>query len=128
MKDKQMINTNKAVIVKFPANSSTMSADIYIPFPVYEIRVKGIDVDWFVDYVTSVFTSTLVNGCPLGSAFAGVVYDASTSTKKLRYLYPTPRDINGSYQFNYQPVDITSVFPCPNYGCVCFTIEFIGYM
>ena len=43
---KEMINTNKAVIVYFPTNKSQGTASIYIPFPVKEIHVKGVDIDW----------------------------------------------------------------------------------
>ena len=47
---KEMINTNKAILVHFPAYTSqsqlnnTSTAHIYIPFPVKQINVKGIDV------------------------------------------------------------------------------------
>ena len=52
---KQIINTNKALFVTFPINSSTTSCDIHVPFPVSEIHVRGIDVDWQADYLTFVF-------------------------------------------------------------------------
>ncbi len=42
---KEMINTNKAVVVYFPAASSQGEASIYIPFPVKEIHIKGVDID-----------------------------------------------------------------------------------
>ena len=40
-KDKEMINTNKSVSVFFGANKNTRTANIYIPFPVKEIHVRG---------------------------------------------------------------------------------------
>ncbi len=51
-----MINTNKAVLVKFPAYTSlsqlnnTSTADICIPFPVEQINLKGIDLDFDADF------------------------------------------------------------------------------
>ena len=42
---KEMFNTNKAILVKFPAYTNaaqltnTSTADIYIPFPVKQINV-----------------------------------------------------------------------------------------
>ena len=52
---KNIINTKKALFVTFPISSSTTSCDIYIPFPVYEIHIRGIDVDWQADYLIVVF-------------------------------------------------------------------------
>ena len=79
---KKIINTNKALFVTFPLSNSTASCDIYVPFPVYEIHVRGIDVDWQADYLTVVFFSSLFNDGPVGSAFCGVGSDFSTATKK----------------------------------------------
>ena len=56
-KEKEMINTNKAVLVYFQGNKSQGTASIYIPFPVKEIHVKGVDVDWQADYVACMFSS-----------------------------------------------------------------------
>ena len=58
---KEMINTNKAVLVRFPAHSSQGTASIYIPFPVKEIHVKGVDIDWEDDYGACMFSSSLFN-------------------------------------------------------------------
>ena len=130
---KEMINTNKAVLVKFSADISTASADIYIPFPVKEIHVRGVDIDWEDDYIAVIFNSNLVNDGPLGGGFCGLNYDNSTATKKLRYIFPDPRDINGSYTFSYNVIDLKRIkdglqlFPSVNYGYVCFFLEFIGY-
>ena len=124
---KEMINTNKAVVVYFPTNKSIGSASIYIPFPVKEIHVKGVDIDWQADYCACMFSSSLLDG-PIGGAFCGVNYDNSTSLKQLKYIYLTPRDINGTYTFNYKTIDSASVFPSVNYGAVVFTLEFIGYI
>ena len=130
---KEMINTNKAVLVKFSADISTASADIYIPFPVKEIHVRGVDIDWTDDYIAVIFKSNLVNDGPLGGGFCGLNYDNSTATKKLRYIFPDPRDINGSYTFSYTVIDLKRIkdsgqlFPSVNYGYVCFFLEFIGY-
>ena len=125
---KEMINTNKAVIVNFPANESQGSASIYIPFPVKEIHVKGVDIDWQNDYCSCLFSSSLVNDGPIGGAFCGVNYDNSTSLKQLKYIYLTPRDINGTYTFNYNTIDPANAFPSVYYGRVVFTLEFIGYI
>ena len=158
MKDKQMINTNKAVIVNWTGTvtsaeaiianaiagaatitastrSSVSYANIYIPFPVKEIHVRGIDIDWNADYFTVYFTSSLVNNCPLGSGFAGVYSDTSSATKKMRYIFDTPRDINGTYTFEYFRVDqrsgaftnATSNYPSVDGGSACFMLEFVGY-
>ena len=99
---KQMINTNRAVIVKFLQSTSdtqlTSSGDanIYIPFPVKEIKVKGVDLDFNADFRTLYFTSNLVDDFPLGSGYAGIMFDNSTSTKHLHYIFDSPRDINGA--------------------------------
>ena len=129
-KEKQMINTNRAVLVNFPSLSNSAYASIYVPFFVSEIHIKGVDVDWDVDYLTVYFLSSLVDNCPIGAAFAGVSSDTSTSTKKLRYIFPQPRDINSTFSFSYNLVDTISVvtFPDNHKGHVLFMIEFIGYM
>ena len=124
---KKIINTNKALFVTFPLSSSIASCDIYVPFPVYEIHVRGIDVDWQADYLTVVLFSSLFNDGPVGSAFCGVGSDFSTATKKIRYIYNQPRDINGSYQFTYKAVDQLFALADAHYGNVCFIVEFIGY-
>ena len=74
--------------------------------------------------------SALVDKCPVGAAFAGVASDTSTSTKKLRYIFPQPRDMNSSYSFSYNLVDQISAvtFPDNHDGHVLFIIEFIGYI
>ena len=118
---KEMINTNKAVLVNFPANESQGSASIYIPFPVKEIHLKGVDIDWQDDYCAFLFSSSLVNDGPIGGAFCGVNYDNATSLKQLKYIYLTPRNINGTYKFNYNTID-------PANGRAVFTLEFIGYI
>ena len=58
----QIINTNRAVRVKFNAYTSntqttqSSNADIYVPFPVKEILVKGVDLD-FVQAFRSMYKS-----------------------------------------------------------------------
>ena len=75
---KEMINTNKAILVHFPAYTSqsqlnnTSTAHIYIPFPVKQINVKGIDLDFDADFRVMYFTSNLVDNGPLGSGFGGI--------------------------------------------------------
>ena len=125
---KEMINTNKAVFVYFPTNKSQGMASIYIPFPVKEIHVKSIDVDWEVDYCACMFSSSLLDG-PIGGVFCGVKSGVtSTSLKNLKYIFLTPRDINGTYTYNYSIIDSALAFPSINYGSVVFTLEFIGYI
>ena len=86
---KEMINTNKAVVVSFDPFASplqitnTASADIYVPFLVKEIHVRGIDLDLMTDFQTLYFTSSLVNNGPLGSGCAGILCDTSVGTRKL---------------------------------------------
>ena len=136
----QTINTNRAVRVKFDAYTSTTqstqssNASIYVPFPVKEILIQGIDLDFGADFRTLYFTSSLVDGNILGSAFASGLTDYSSSTKQLRYIFNTPRDINGSFRFDYSLVDnITpatyndgNIEPGAQTGHVLFVIEFIG--
>ncbi len=136
----QIINPNRAVRVKFDAYTSTTqmsqssSASIYVPFPVKEILIKGIDLDFGADFRTMFFTSSLVDGNILGSAFASGLTDYSSSTKQLRYIFNTPRDINGSFRFDYSLVDnITpatyidgNIEPGAPTGHVLFVLEFIG--
>ena len=117
---KEMINTNKAVVVSFDPFASqlqisnTASADIYVPFLVKEVHVRGIDLDFMTDFQPLYFTSNLVNNGPLGSGYAGILCDTSVGTRKLRYIFDTPREINGSYNFNYHifnPEKISFHFP-----------------
>ena len=129
-KDKVMINTNKAVLVNFPSGSNSGTSNIYVPFLVSEIHVRGVDIDWDNDSFMMFFTSQLVDNGPLGSAFGGIAYDTSSTTKKIRYIFQEPRDINGTYTFTYNIIDTVSAiaFPSPYKGSVCFMLEFIGYM
>jgi len=127
-KEKEMINTNKAVSVYFAPNKSQGSASFYIPFPVKEIHVKGVDIDWQNDYCACIFSSSLFNDGPIGGGFCGINYDNSSSLKQLRYIFQQPRDINGSYTFNYTPLDNSNLFPSNLYGQIVFTLEFIGYI
>ena len=119
-KDKEMINTNKAVSVFFGSNKNTGTDNIYIPFPVKDIHVRGVDVDWQVDYCAVIFSSSLVNDGPIGGGFAGQNFDNSTSVKKMRYVFNTPRDINGTSNSVNGTANI-------NYGYAVFSLEFIGY-
>ncbi len=106
-----IINTNRGVRVKFGTYTSTTqvsqssSADLYAHFLVKEIFVKGVDVDFVGDFRSMYFTSSLVDGNILGSGFRGAHYDNSSSTKQLRYIFNTPRDINGSFRFYYNLLD-----------------------
>ena len=119
-KEKEMINTNRAVVVNFPAYASeyqltnTTSANIYVPFLVKEIHVMGIDLDFMSDFQPLYFTSSLVNEGPLGSGYAGILCDMSTGAKQMKYIFNEPRDINGSYNFTYHiynPENIAFNFP-----------------
>ena len=141
----QIINTNRAVRVKFDTytsisqKSQSSSASIYVPFPVREILIKGIDLDFGADFRTMYFTSSLVDGNYVGSGFAGTLTDYSAITKQVRYIFNTPRDINGSYSFTYSLLDNVSNVGYTDYatgigvpttgaptGYVLFVIEFIG--
>ena len=51
--------------------TQSSNADIYVPFPVREILVKGVDLDFNADFKTMYFTSSLVDGNYVGSGFAG---------------------------------------------------------
>ncbi len=92
-KDKEMINTNKAVVVKFAQHTNdlqlnqTGEANIYIPFPVKEIYLRGVDLDFNADFQVMYFTSSLVDNNTIGSGYAGVMYDNSTTTKQLHYIF-----------------------------------------
>jgi hypothetical protein len=155
-KDKEMFNTNKAVQVYFngtvdavvvnstpgavasPATTKTSIAyaDIYIPFPVKEIHVRSIDIDWNNDYFSAYFISSLVDNGPLGGGFLGQTSEFSHSIKSMRYIFSEPRDINGSYRFEYLRLEqrsaeftntLNSNFPSVDGGGVVFMLEFIGY-
>ena len=115
-----MININKAVVVKFNAYASslqisnTASASIYVPFLVKEIHVRGIDLDFMADFQPLYFTSSLVNDGPLGSGYAGILWDTSVGTRKLKYIFDTPRKINEYYNFTYHifnPENVAFHFP-----------------
>ena len=142
---KEKFNTNKAVVVVFPAYTSlnlltnTVSADIYVPFPVKELNIKGIDLDFDADGRMVYFTSSLVNNGPLGSGYAGILCDNSSSVKQLSYIFDVPRDINGSYNFTYNILDDSAIYWAQGFsaggpeqpgmpeGRVLFMLEFIGY-
>ena len=145
---KEMINTNRAVVVFFTGNANVNqlttsgTADIYVPFKVSQINVKGIDLDFDSDFRMIYFTSDLVNYGPLGSGYGGILYDNSSTTKQLTYLFQDPRDINGSYTFTYHLLDTAALY-FPNGfvsgaatlptngsppGRVLFMLEFIGYV
>ena len=138
----QIINNNRAVRVEFAGYTSTTqmsqtsSADIYVPFPVKEIVIKGVDMDFTSDFRSMYFTSSLVDGNIVGSGYGGAYYDNSTSTKHIRYIFNTPKDINASFRFEYVLVDNNStpvyvndlavqMYGSPR-GYVLFVIEFIG--
>ncbi len=153
-KEKKMINTNRAVVVNFEGYASATqltangAADIYVPFKVSQINIKGIDLDFETDFRAMYFTSNLVDYGPLGSGFAGILYDNSTSTKQMTYLFQDPRDINGNYTFTYHILDtvaiyfpngfipgtgadtssVTGTLPGAPPGRVLFMLEFIGYV
>ena len=152
-KEKEIINTNKAVIVNFPAhinaNQTTQSgsATIYIPYPVKQINVKGVDLDFDSDFRTIYFTSDLVNHGALGSGYAGILSDNSSTTKQMTYYFKDPIEVNGTYTFTYHIFGTDSFYyvkgfisgigvdssantgatnGAPN-GIVLFMLEFIGY-
>ena len=54
------------------------------------------------------FTSSLVNGGPLGSAFAGNLGDTAASSTTVKYVFQNPIEINGSYNF----IPITKLIFC----------------
>ncbi len=56
------------------------------------------------------FTSNLVDNGPLGSGFGGILCDFSASTKMISYIFHTPRDINGTYSFTYNIIDVASFY------------------
>ena len=115
-KAKHMINTNKAVIVHFVGNTNANqvttsgTADIYVPFKVSQINIKGVDLDFDADFRMMYFTSNLVDDGPLGSGFASILSDKSSTTKQLTYLFEDPRDINESYTFTYHLLDTFAFF------------------
>ena len=146
--EKKIINTNKAVVVSFASSTNVNqlttsgTADIYVPFKVSQINVKGIDLDFDSDFRMMYFTSDLVNSGPLGSGYGGILYDNSSTTKQMTYLFQDSRDINGTYTFTYHLLDTAAVY-FPNGfvsvaatlptdgappGRVLFMLEFIGYV
>ena len=141
----QIINTNRAVRVKFDTYTSytkfsqSSNASLYVPFPVKEIILKGVDLDFGADFRTMYFMSNLVDNNIIGSGYAGGIMDYSTSVKELRYIFNTPRDINGSYSFTYSLLDNETIPIYTDYiggvatpttgapvGFVLFTFEFVG--
>ena len=152
-KEKEIINTNKAVVVKFAAHASVYqttqsgSATIYIPFPVKQINVKGVDLDFESDFRTMYFTSDLVNHGALGSGYGGILSENSSTTKQMTYYFKDPIEVNGTYTFTYHILDTLSFFFVNGFvpgtapdtssnvgssngapaGIVLFMLEFIGY-
>ena len=143
---------NKAVVITFPGHNQSLkltnsgTADIYCPFPVKQINVKGIDLDFDADFKIMYFTSDIVNGGPIGSGFGGILCDNSTSSKNMSYIFHEPKDINGTYTFTYNLLDTSSYyfrngfvagsgpdttantgsFSGAPFGRVLFLLEFIG--
>ena len=115
-KETQMITTNKAVVINFPAYASqykltnTSTANIYIPFPVKQINVKGVTLDFEGDFKVMYFTSNLVDSGPLGSGFGGILCDYSSGTPMISYIFKQPRDINGVYDFTYNVIDVAAFY------------------
>ncbi len=113
---KDMFNPNKAVLLKCPAynnaahSTNTSTADIYIPFPVEQINVKFIDLDFEADFRVMYFTSYLVDNVLLGSGFGGILCDFSAPTKIVNFMFPIPRDINGTYSFKYHVIDTAAFY------------------
>ena len=152
-KEKEIINTNKAVVVNFAAHTSVNqttqsgSATIYIPFPVKQINVKGVDLDFVSDFRSMYFTSDLVNNGALGSGYGGILSDNSSSTKQMTYYFKDAIEVNGTYTFTYHILDTVSYFYANGFipgtapdssvnvgtthgapaGIVLFMLEFIGY-
>ena len=152
-KEKEIINTNKAVVVRFLAHVNDFqttqngSANIYVPFPVKQINVKGVDLDFESDFRTMYFTSDLVNHGALGSGYAGILTDNSSTTKQMTYYFKDAIDVNGTYTFTYHILDTVSYFFTNGFipgtapdtssntgatngapiGIVLFMLEFIGY-
>ncbi len=112
----KMINTNRAVLVKFAGNTNTNqvttseTADLYVPFNVSQINIKEIDLDFESDFRVMYFTSDLVDSGPLGFGYAGILCDNSATTKQMKCLFQDPRDINGTYTFTYHILDTTAFF------------------
>ena len=124
--NKSKINTNRAVVVPFAGHTNknqttvSSSASIYVPFLVSEIQIRGIHTNFDADFREMYFTSSLVDGGPLGSAFAGILGDTTASSKTVKYVFQNPREINGSYNFTYHLIDpLSFYFPVgfmPGYG------------
>ena len=99
--NKSKINTNRAAVVPFLGHDKqfqttvSSSVSIYVPFLVSEIQVRGIHTNFDADFREMYFTSSLVDGGPLGSAFAGILGDTSASSKTVKYVFQNPREING---------------------------------
>ena len=78
--EKKIINTNKAVVVSFASSTNVNqlttsgTADIYVPFKVSQINVKGVDLDFDSDLRMMYFTSHLVDYGPLGSGLSPTVH------------------------------------------------------
>ena len=114
--NKSKINTNRAIVVPFAGHvnrdQTTVSslASIYVPFLVSEIQIRGIHTNFDADFREMYFTSSLVDGGPLGSAFAGILGDTTASSKTIKYVFQNPREINGSYDFTYHLIDPVSFY------------------
>ena len=114
--NKSKVNTNKAIVVPFNSHANqfqttvSSSASIYVPFLVSEIQIRGIHTNFDADFREMYFTSSLVDGGPLGSAFAGILGDTTASSKTVKYVFQNPREINGSYNFTYHLIDPMSFY------------------
>ena len=107
--NKSKINTDRAIVVPFTSytnrNQTTSLASIYVPFLVSEIQIRGIHTNFDADFREMYFTSSLVDGGPLGSAFAGILGDTTASSKTVKYGFHNPREINGAYDLTFYLID-----------------------
>jgi hypothetical protein len=65
-------------------------------------------------------------GSSIEQYIEGQNLDNSTSVKNIRYVFNTPRDINGTYLFTYTPIDSVNGTSSINYGYAVFSLEFIA--
>ena len=112
--NKSKIDSDRAIVVSFTShtnkNQTTSSASIHVPFLVSEIQIRGIHTNFDADFREMYFTSSLVDGGPLGSAFAGILGDTTASSKTVKYVFQNPGEINGSYDLTFSLINPLSFF------------------
>lgn len=118
-----MLNLNKVLFLDFN-NVNDININIFVPFEVSKIKIKGISCISTAD-VSCVLMSSLVNNNVIGyvhQSGVAVNTDIESTTPEIEYIYKAPKNING--YFNFSLLDFSGLSTSLDMGLVVI-IEFI---